>query len=76
MIISVLAEKEVSQWCGRGVNNFVQLSNVSFDSNTAQFGGGLFLEFLDNATNNKVVTVGCEKMLHYFIMSLLLVDQI
>ena len=39
---------------GGAVNNIVQIHNVSLDSNTAQFGGGLFLGFLDNASNNKV----------------------
>ena len=39
---------------GAAINNIIQLDNVSLDSNTAQFGGGLFLGFLDNASNNKV----------------------
>ena len=39
---------------GGAVNNIVQLDNVSLDGNIAQLGGGLFLGFLDNASNNKV----------------------
>ena len=44
---------------GGKVNNTIELVNVRLDSNTARFGGGLFLGFLNNASNNKVYMKNC-----------------
>ena len=42
---------------GEATNNTVQLLNNVLNHNKAQFGGGLFLGFYDNASGN-VVTLG------------------
>ena len=40
---------------GEATNNIVQLNRVVLDSNTAQFGGGLYLGFYDSASSNEVI---------------------
>ena len=39
---------------GEATNNIVQINSVHLNSNKAQFGGGLFIAFYDNVSNNTV----------------------
>ena len=45
---------------GEATNNIVQLNSVRLNSNKAQFGGGLFIAFYDNASGNTVTVDNAE----------------
>ena len=44
---------------GGAINNVFHISNCRFTNNKAQWGGGLFLEFHDNATDNSAYITDC-----------------